>query len=87
MLVQVGFVLSLLLMDSLFFGGNEYSLIALNISEKRLLEGKIKSPFELTYSLEVCESTKSKVYLSMGGWKPKFSSYVYSCAMSRDCVP
>ena len=58
------------------FGGNRNSLVTIDISEQRLCPGHLKSPFEWTYSLQVCEGAGSKVYLSLGGRCPKSHSDV-----------
>ena len=56
------------------FGGNNRSLIAIDIAEQRVCPGFLKSPFWWTYSLQVCEGAGSKVYLSQGGDDPDYSS-------------
>ena len=56
------------------FGGTDYSLVAIDISKRRVFPELLKSPFGLTYSLEVCEGVDSNVYLSLGGGLPDYSS-------------
>ena len=59
-----------------FFGGQNHSVIAINIQDKRLCENKIKSPFCKTGFLQVCHGLDQKVYLSLGGMTPEYSSTV-----------
>ena len=59
-----------------FFGGQNHSVIAINIQDKRLCENKIKSPFCKTSFLQVCHGLDQKVYLSLGGMTPEYSSTV-----------
>ena len=56
------------------FGGDNRSLIAINISEQWLCKGKIKSPFVSIFSLQVCDGLESNIYLSVGGEYPNYSS-------------
>ena len=51
-----------------FFAGQENSIIAINIQERRLCRDKIQSPFRRTFSLEVCSTVDQQVYLSLGGY-------------------
>ena len=75
--IGVGQVLSSAQIGGLaIFGGANHSIIAIDISKQRLCTGVIKSPFEDTYSLVVCHSADSNVYLSIGGSDPKYSSNV-----------
>ena len=61
------------------FGGYKRFLVAIDISEQRVFPGHLKSPFKYTYSLQVCESEGSSVYLSMGGSSPEYSSDTSDC--------
>ena len=56
------------------FGGNNRSLVAIDICEQQDCSGLIKSPFGWTNSLQVCEDVNSNVYLSLGGICPDYSS-------------
>ena len=58
------------------FGGSNHSLVAINIHERTLCEGQIKSPFYHTFSLQVCQGVGQKKYLSLGGTKSNYSSSV-----------
>ena len=58
------------------FGGSKKYLIGINIYERTLCKGQIKSPFRYTYSLQVCKGVGQKVYLSLGGTKSNYSSSV-----------
>lgn len=62
-----------------FFGGGDRSLVAIDICEQRLCPGRLKSPFLKTYSLQVCKGLGSKVYLSLGGYDPEYSSDKSDC--------
>ena len=57
-------------------GGNDNFLVAIDVSEQRVSGGLLKSPFIETFSLQVCEGVDSKVYLSVGGHLPEYSSDV-----------
>lgn len=59
-----------------FFGGENHSLVAINIWETRLYKKKIASPFSNNYSIEICHGEHQKVYLSIGGEFPEYSSTV-----------
>ena len=56
------------------FGGDQYSLIAIDIFKKQVFDGLLKSPFKFTLSLQVYKGVNSNVYLSLGGDCPKYSS-------------
>ena len=56
------------------FGGDFYSLVAIDISEQRFCARLPKSPYLFTYSLQVCEGVGSDVFLSLGGTSPEYSS-------------
>ena len=56
------------------FGACKNYLIGINIHEGKLCTGQIKSPFYHTYSLQVCQGADQKVYLSLGGNLPDYSS-------------
>ena len=56
------------------FGGNDRSLVAIDISKQRVFPGRLKSPFKNAYSLQVCQGIGSNVYLSLGGSSPEYSS-------------
>ena len=58
------------------FGCCKYSLVAIDILERRLCITKITSPFDNTFTLQVCQGLSNKVYLSIGGFFPKYSSRV-----------
>ena len=59
-----------------FFAGSNRSLVAINIHERQLCEGKIRNPFTNTISLQVCQGLDSKVYLSLGGSFPLYYSTI-----------
>ena len=52
------------------------TLVAIDIPERRLCEGQIQSPFCQTLSLQVCRGLGNKVYLSVGGYDPRYYSDV-----------
>ena len=56
------------------FGGDNRSLIAIDIYEQEVCKGRKKSPFGCTYSLQVFEGLDSNVYLFLGGYGPIYSS-------------
>ena len=56
------------------FGGGKNSLVAIDILRQQVCPGRLKSPFIITYSLQVCEGAGSNVYLSLGGYNPNYSS-------------
>ena len=56
------------------FGGNNHSLVAIDISEQQVCPGRLKSPFSITFSLQVYHGTGSNVYMSLGGLSPNYSS-------------
>ena len=60
------------------FGGQNYSLVAIDISGQRVYAGLPKSPFKYTYSLQVCKGEGSRV-LSLGGNDPQYSSDESDC--------
>ena len=51
------------------FGCRNHALVFIDIPERRLCEGNIKSAFDWTFSLQVCHGLGNKVYLSLGGYK------------------
>ena len=60
-----------------FFGGENYSIVAINIRERGLCEGFLKSPFWDSFSLQVCHGLDQKVYLSILGNDRSYSSDVF----------
>ena len=73
--VGVGEVLSSTIVGRFaIFGGNNHSLFVIDIYEQEVCKERLKSPFECTTSLQVCESMDSNVYLSFGGKRPEYSS-------------
>ena len=73
--VGVGFVFSSTQVGQIaIFGGYNYSLVAIDILEKRVLPGLLNNSFKSTFSLQVCEGVGSDFYLSLGGSKPNYSS-------------
>ena len=54
------------------FGGDKNSLVAIDVSEQRVCAGYLKSSFEWTFSLQICEGVGSNVYLSLGGEYAKY---------------
>lgn len=58
------------------FGGRHRSFVAIDILERRVCEGNLKSPFNCTYSLQVCHGLNQKVYLSLAGSLPSKSSTI-----------
>ena len=59
-----------------FFGGRNHSIVAINISERRVYKDTISSPFFCTFCFQVCHGLNDKVYLSVGGCVPEFSPSV-----------
>ena len=57
------------------FGGRKRALVAIDIHERRLCN-KIRSAFGFALSLRVCQGVDQKVYLSVGGGLPEYSSSV-----------
>ena len=55
------------------FGGNMSYLVAIDIFKQRVYAGLLKSPFEWTNSLQVCDGVGSNVSLSLGGNGLKYS--------------
>ena len=58
------------------FGCRNRVLVVIDIPERRLCEGQIQSPFYQTLSLQVCRGLGNKVYLSVGGYDPRYYSDV-----------
>lgn len=56
------------------FGGCDNYLVGISIREHDLVK-KIRSPFNYTCSLQVCHGVDQKVYLSLGGDEPDYSSF------------
>ena len=61
------------------FGGDDYSLAAIDISGQRVCVGPPRSPFKYTYTLQACEGLGSKMYLSLGGFIPIYYSDTSDC--------
>ena len=55
------------------FGGTNRSIVAIDISNQQLCEGVLRSPFEHTFSFEVCHSDNSNLHLSIGGVNSNYS--------------
>lgn len=78
--IGVGWVCSSGLVGRLaVFGGSHNSLIAIDIQKQEICKGIVKSPFEQTLSFEVCHTLNSRVYLSVAGSVPSFSSGESDC--------
>ena len=58
------------------FGVSVHWVVVVDICGRCLCRGKIKSPFESTYSLQVCCGGNGRVYLSIGGAYPDYSMKV-----------
>ena len=58
------------------FGGSDYSVVAVHITKRVLCKGRKKTAFERISSLQVCYGGNGKVYLSVGGNHPVYSSKV-----------
>jgi hypothetical protein len=60
--------------DILIFGGYDtYSIRAIDIINKVLLPGSLKTAYKYVYSLQKCELPDNKVYLSICGSSPNYS--------------
>ena len=58
------------------FVGRNYSIILIDILERRLFKNIRRSPFSLTFSLQVCHGLNDRMYLCLGGYNPNYSSTV-----------
>ena len=67
---------SALVGDLAIFGGTDSCLAALDIPKKELLSGSFKTAFRDIYSLQVCQMSKSRALLSVGGTSPSYSNWV-----------
>ena len=62
--------------DLAIFGGSTACLAAVDIPKKELMTGTFKPAFSDIYSLQAYEVSKSSTLLSVGGYKPSYSSTV-----------
>ena len=54
------------------FGGCNFTLVAIDIQERRLFKNITRSLFLSTFSLQVFHNLDNKVYLSIGGYEPYY---------------
>ena len=55
------------------FGGDNHSLIAIDIKNQTLLKGSLKTAYKSVYSLQVCFTNNHKLLLAVSGSDPNFS--------------
>ena len=56
------------------FGGNNHSLVAIDLKNQTVIKGFLKTAYKGNKSLQVCFTNYHRVFLSVSGYDPDFSS-------------
>lgn len=56
------------------FAGDNRSLIAIDIKNQKLVKRYVETAYEFILSLQVCLTNNHRIFLTVSGWKPDFSS-------------